>query len=45
MEDEKDEGEEDDRDSNNPADRQAMNNRGMPYDDEEDNGDCERDAP
>ena len=41
LEDEKDEGEEDDRDSDNPADREAMTASGMPYEDEEDNGDRE----
>ncbi len=41
LEDEKDEGEEDDRDSDNPADREGMTASGMPYDDEEPDDDNE----
>jgi len=43
LEDEKDEGEEDDRDSDNPADREAMTASGQSYDDEEDDDPREAD--
>ena len=43
LEDELDEGEEDDSDSDNPADRAAMTASGQPYDDEEDDDPREAD--
>lgn len=44
LEDEKDEGEEDDRENDNPADREAMTASGQPYDDEEDDDPREAEA-